>query len=195
MLDGTLVTIGGQSAFIDYISPSQVNALVPSNVGTGTQQVTVTTPSGVSSPFTVTVNATEPGLLAPSSFNLNGTQYVVALFTDGTYALPAGAIAGVNSHPAKPGDLIVLYGVGFGPVTPTIPAGQVVGQSNTISSGLQISIGGQMASVPYDGFAFNYTGLYQLNVTVPQAGPGSVPLTFSLGGVAGAQTLYLAIGN
>src|SRR4029077_6613726 len=31
-LDGTKVTIGGQAAFIDYISPSQVNAQVPSNI-------------------------------------------------------------------------------------------------------------------------------------------------------------------
>ena len=38
-LDGTIVTIGGQLAFIDFISPVQVNALVPSNVGTGPQQL------------------------------------------------------------------------------------------------------------------------------------------------------------
>ena len=194
-LDGTSVAIGGQAAFVDYISPGQVNALVPSNVGTGTQQLTVTAPTGISSPFTVTVNSTEPGLLAPSSFSINGTQYVVALFTDGTYVLPVGAIAGINSRPAKPGDVIVLYGIGFGPVTPNIPAGQVVGQSNTVSSGLQISIGGQMASLPYDGLAFNYTGLYQFNVTVPQVSPGTLPLTFSLGGVPGTQTLNIAIGQ
>jgi uncharacterized protein (TIGR03437 family) len=41
-LDGTSVTIGGQAAFIDFISSGQVNALVPSNVATGTQQMTVT---------------------------------------------------------------------------------------------------------------------------------------------------------
>jgi len=35
------VTIGGQAAFIAYISPTQVNAQVPSNVGTGPQPVVV----------------------------------------------------------------------------------------------------------------------------------------------------------
>jgi N-acetylneuraminic acid mutarotase len=42
-LDGTTVTIGGKSAFIDYISPGQINALVSSDTPTGAQQVVVTT--------------------------------------------------------------------------------------------------------------------------------------------------------
>src|ERR1700678_3220574 len=71
-LDGTSVTIGGQAAFIDYISPGQVNAQVPSNVGTGTQQVVVKTANGSSTASNVTVKATQPGLLAPLSFNIGG---------------------------------------------------------------------------------------------------------------------------
>jgi len=45
-LAGTKVTIGGQAAFIAYAGPGQVNALVPSNVATGQQQITVTTAIG-----------------------------------------------------------------------------------------------------------------------------------------------------
>ncbi len=96
-LDGTSVTIGGQATFIDFISPTQVNPLVPSTVGTGLQQVTVTTPTGVSAPFNITVNALQPGLLAPSSFAVKGTQYAVATFSDGAYAHPAGAISSVDA--------------------------------------------------------------------------------------------------
>jgi uncharacterized protein (TIGR03437 family) len=50
-LAGTKVTIGGQAAFIAYAGPGQVNALVPSNVATGQQQITVTTAIGTSSPI------------------------------------------------------------------------------------------------------------------------------------------------
>ncbi len=64
-LDGTRVTIGGQSAFLDYISPNQVNAQVPSNIGTGLQPLIVTTAAGASAAYSVTVNADQPGLLAP----------------------------------------------------------------------------------------------------------------------------------
>ena len=195
MLDGTKVTIGGQSAFIDYISPSQVNALVPSNVPTGLQQIMVTTAVGTSAAYNVTVNTAEPGLLSPSSFTIGGVQYAVALFTDGTYVLPTGAISGVNSRPAKPGDTIVLYGIGFGPVTPAMTAGQIVGQLNSLSMPFQVSIGGVPATPIYDGLALNFAGLYQFNLTVPNLSAGNAALTFTLGGTAGIQTLYIAIGN
>jgi uncharacterized protein (TIGR03437 family) len=194
-LDGTSVTIGGQPAFIAFISPTQINAQVPFGVSAGLQAMTVTTAGVTSATYQVTVNAIEPGFLAPPSFSVNGIQYVVALFSDGTYVLPTGAIAGINSHPAKPGDTIVLYGVGFGPVSPSIPAGQIVQQLNALTALLQISFGGTPATaLPYAGLAPDYVGLYQFNLVVPQVAAGNaVPVTFTLGGVAGTQTLYMAV--
>jgi len=195
-LDGTKVTIGGKSAFIDYISPSQVNALVTSDTPTGAQQLTVTNSIGTSSTYNVTVNALEPGFLAPASFNIGGTQYAAALFTDGViYVLPVGAIPGVASRPAKPGDTIILYGVGFGPVTPAIPAGQIVQQANSLASAFQMAIGGVPVTPQYAGLAPNFVGLYQFNIVVPNVPTGTAPLTFTLGGTPGTQTLNLAIGN
>jgi uncharacterized protein (TIGR03437 family) len=196
-LDGTSVTIGGQAAFIDFISPGQVNALVPSNVATGAQPMTVTVGGATSTAYNINVNPAQPGLDAPASFNIGGTQYVVALFADGTYVLPTGAIAGLTSRPAQPGDEIVLYGVGFGPVTPNLQAGQLVQEANTLMSSLVMSVGGvPVTDLPYAGLAPGFTGLYQFNVVVPaNAGNGAVPLTFTVGGVAGTQTLYLAVGN
>ena len=194
-LDGTRVTIGGQLAFIDYISPTQVNAQVPSNVGTGLQPVIATTTAGANAPYTVMVNAAQPGFLAPSSFSIGGKQYVVALFSDGaTFVLPPGAIAGVPARRAKPGDNITLYGIGFGSVTPNIPTGQVVQQTNTLAAALHILFGQTEAAVGYDGLAPNAVGLYQFNVVVPNvAASDTVPLTFTLGGLPGTQTLYIAV--
>jgi uncharacterized protein (TIGR03437 family) len=194
-LDGTSVSVGGRAAFIDFISPGQVNALIPSNVATGPQQLTLKTAGGTTASVDITVNAVQPGLLAPPSFKVGGVQYAVALFSDGTYVLPEGAIAGLASRPAKPGDEIVLYGVGFGPVTPDIPAGEIVSQSNTLASSLQMSLGGLQLTPAYAGLAPNYTGLYQFNITVPGVATGAIPLTFAIGGVSGTQTLSIAIGN
>jgi uncharacterized protein (TIGR03437 family) len=193
-LDGTSVSIGGKTAFVNYISPGQVNVLVPSDAPTGQQPLTLTTAGGTAS-YTIAVNTVEPGLLAPPNFDIGGTQYVVALFPDYSYVLPAGAISGLSSSPAKSGDIIVLYGIGFGPVTPDIPAGQLVGEANSLATDFHIFIGGVECPVQYDGLAPSYTGLYQFNIVVPNVAAGNQPLTLTVDGVNGAQTLYVAIGN
>jgi uncharacterized protein (TIGR03437 family) len=194
-LDGVSVTIGGKQAFIDYVSPGQVNALVPSDVAPGPQQMTVTTAAGVSTPYSITVNPVEPGLLAPANFKIAGVQYAVAVFQDGAYALPVGAISGVTSRPAKPGDIVTLYGVGFGPVSPAIPAGQLAQQSNMVTGNLLMSVGGAPATLPYAGLAPGFTGLYQFNLTVPNVAAGNAALTFTIAGTPGSQTLFLPIAN
>ncbi len=194
-LNGTSVTIGGAQAFVEYADPGHVNVQVPSNVATGSQQLVVTTQAGSSAPYAVTVNATEPGLLAPPSFNSGATQYVVALFSDGTtYVLPPAGIPGVASRRAQPGDVITLYGVGFGPVTPSTPAGQIVQQVNSLASTMQVFFGGTAGTLTYDGLAPGAVGLYQFNVIVPNVPANdATPLTFTLGGVPGTQTLFIAI--
>lgn len=194
-LDGTNVTVGGKAAFIDYISPGQVNILLSSDTPTGAQQLIVTSPAGTSVPYSITINPTQPGLLAPPNFKIGNVQYAVGIFTDGSYALPTGALQGVRSRPAKPGDIITLYGVGFGPVTPYIPAGQLVQQLNMIATPLLMSVGGIPAMLDYDGLAPSFTGLYQINLVVPSVPAGDAALTFTLGGTPGTQTLYIPIGN
>jgi uncharacterized protein (TIGR03437 family) len=196
-LNGTKVTINGQPAFVEYISPNQVDVQVPSSVSTGVQSMTVTSPGGSSPTYQIVVNQTQPGFDAPAAFNIGGVQYVVALFNDGvTYVLPTGAISGVASRPAVPGDTITFYGVGFGPVTQNIPAGQIAQGLTTLASDFSISIGGMPATIVYAGLAPSYVGLYQFDVTVPNVAAGSaVPVTFTLGGVSATQTLNLAVGN
>jgi uncharacterized protein (TIGR03437 family) len=193
-LGGAQVTIGGHPAFVDYISPGQVNAQLPSGIGPGPLQLTVTSENVTSTPVNVTVNATQPGLLAPQTFNIGAKQYVVAQLPDGTFVLPAGAIAGVDSRPAKPGETIVIYGIGFGSVVPGTPAGQIVAGENQISASLQFLFGQTQGHVSYAGLEPDAVGLYQFNVVVPQVASGNlVPFTFNLGGAAGTQTLYTAV--
>ncbi|MFY9725028.1 MAG: IPT/TIG domain-containing protein [Bryobacteraceae bacterium] len=198
---GTVVTIGGQLAYIDYISPGQVNVQVPSTTPTGLQPIVVTSGTNVSPnpPQTITISATAPGLYAPSQLLIGGNQYVGALFSNSdTWVLPPNAVTGFTSQRAKPGDYITLYGIGFGPVVTNLPAGQIAqGTNNTLLAGsFQISFGGTPATVSYAGLAPDSVGLYQFNVVVPNVAANDLtPITFTLGGVAGTQTLYTAIGN
>jgi uncharacterized protein (TIGR03437 family) len=196
-LDSVSVSIGGAPAFVDYVSPNQVNAQLPSTIATGGMlPVTVTNGTVMTAQFNINVNATEPGLLAPTNFKIGGNQYVVAQHSDGSYVLPQGAIAGVSSRPAQPGETVVIYGVGFGPVTPDVPAGEIASGTTQLTSPIQILFGSEPASLAYSGLAPGLVGLYQFNVIVPfVAASDLVPLTFKLGGVAGSQTLYTAVGT
>jgi uncharacterized protein (TIGR03437 family) len=198
-LKGVTVKVNGLSAFLDYVSAGQVNAQIPNGVGTGPATLTLATSSG-SSTYTLTLNALEPGLLAPSSFTIGGKQYVVALNSDGSYTLPTASTLGLTSRPAKPGETIVIYGVGFGPAaaggTQILP-GVIVTQSNSLTNSMQMFFGGTQATLSYFGLAPTFVGLYQFNVIVPTslANSDTVPLTFNVGGNTGSQTLYTAVHN
>jgi uncharacterized protein (TIGR03437 family) len=199
-LQGVSVKINGQSAFVDYVSAGQVNAQVPNGVGTGPAAVTVTTSNGSSAPYTLTLNALEPGLLAPPSFTIGGMQYVEAFNSDGSYTLPTTSNLGLNSRPARPGETLVIYGVGFGPAAAggiPIPPGVIVSQTNSLLNSMQMFFGGSQATLTYQGLAPSAVGLYQFNVVVPSplANSDAVPLTFNVAGNAGSQTLYTAVHN
>jgi uncharacterized protein (TIGR03437 family) len=185
-LDGIAVTIGGQPAFISYISPEQINAQILSGARLGPQEVRVITAAGTSDPQMITVNEVQPGLLAPASMMINDKQYTQATLADG------GTVA--VSRPARPGETVVLYGVGFGPVTSGIGAGDIVQQDNSLLLPFQVFFGGTRAAVNYAGLAPGSVGLYQFNVIVPDSVAGAaVPLTFAVGGSSGQQVLYTAV--
>ncbi len=194
-LAGTTVTVGGQQAFIDFVSPTQVNAQVPSNVATGPQPVVVTTFGGSSVAYTITVNTVEPGILAPAAFHLSSGQYAAAVFANTlTFVLPPGAISGVASQRATPGDILTFYGVGFGTVTPNSPAGQIVQGTDQTTNVFQAFFGGTAATVQYAGLVAGFLGLYQFNVVVPKIGASdTVPVTFTLGGTNSTQQLLVAV--
>lgn len=209
-LNLTTVSVGGQSAFVEYISPGQINAQVPGTIGLGSQPVIVSTPAGASAAYNITATLQKPGLYAPTVFRSVGNQYVGALFTDGkTYVFPTGSFAGIPSRPAMPGETIVMYGIGFGAV-PGNPPGQIPQAANGLTLPLapKFYFGGVLAQVSYAGLSPQFIGLYQFNVIVPNGAAqafscgstcSAVTLTFTVNengtDVPGAQTLYTAILN
>ena len=123
-------------------------------------------------------------------------QYVWALLPDGSIDLPTGSVTGVVSRPAKPGETMVMYGVGFGPVSPTIPAGQIAQQATPLLEPFRAFFGGVPGTVSFAGLAAGAVGLYQFNVVVPTVSNGSaIPFTFTLGNETGTQTLFTAVHN
>jgi len=171
-LDGVSVRIDGKAAAICGISPGQINVQVPADTATGAVPVTVTNSIGTAT-GTVTLAAYAPGL-----FIYLG--WVAALHADGTYVTPAG----FGGRPATPGETVELYGSGFGPTTPAVPAGQIFNGAAPLADPTQVrvAIGGVPATVSWAGMVA--AGLYQLNVVIPPLADGNQPVAASIGGVA-----------
>lgn len=192
-LDGVNVSIGGKPAFIWYISPGQLNVQVPDGIATGDALI-VTTAQGSSAPYMIVAALRTPAVLAPPAFKVNGVQYAAALLPDRSFVGPTDLIAGLAFRPAKPGETIVLHGVGFGATDPFQPAGQVVAGAANLPAVL-VQIGGVSAQVTFAGLVANTVGLYQLNVVVPDIPAGDVPLTIQVAGVLAAQRLTISVGT
>ena len=199
-LENVSVTIGGKSAYVAYVSPTQLNVLVPEGVAIGSGvPVVVKTPAGESQAASVNTADLAPELLSPPSFAIAGRQYVVATLPVGdgtvTYVGPSGGITGVNMRPAKPGEVITLYGIGFGPVSPSTPAGTIATQAGSLTNPVTVQFGSTPATVQYAGLAPGFVGLYQFNVQVPNILAGDWPLVVSVNGTAVAPNLFVTTGQ
>ncbi len=196
-LDGVSVTIGGKPAFLSYVSPTQINLQAPDVPPGAGLPVVVSYQGQQSAAGSLTVNSQEPGLLAPSTFSVSGKQYVVAIHAASGAFVGNGSVPGVPAAPATTGETLVFYGVGFGPVKPAVPAGQVAAGQATLAGKLTFTIGNSAATVSYAGIAPGVVGLYQFNVVVPGGlQNGDQTVTLSLNGAGNSlQTLYLPVGG
>jgi len=186
VLDGVSVKINGKPAYISYISPGQVNALVPDDPATGDVRVELSNASGTSNQFTV--NKAE---LAPAFFQFTA-EYAAAVHVDGVYVGRAGLLAGASFTPAKPGETLMLFGTGFGPTDPPLATGQLVTAPAPLANTPTVTIGGAQAAVSYAGRTA--AGLDQLNVTIPADLPdGDAPLVAQIAGSSTQSNLRLTV--
>ena len=163
-------------AYVAFIGPNQINVQAPddSTVGAGIA-VQVTAGGGKSNTVTLDKKAIAPALLAPDAFKVDGRQYVVAQFLDQVYVGRVGLIAGVPFRPAKPGETITIYGIGFGPVSPATTAGTIAAGQTAIQPQPVFKIGTATVTPSYAGLVAGLVGLYQFNVVVPPSRRATMP--------------------
>lgn len=175
-LEGVSVTINGVAAYVEYISPGQINVLAPDDATVGTVQVQVTTAQQNSN--SASGRKTQ---FAPAFFTFGGGAFVAARHADFSLVGAANLLAGVVTLPAKPGETILLYGTGFGPTNLPVPSAQLVTTPEPLANPVQIRIGGVTAAVTFGGLVA--PGLYQFNVTVPNLPNGDAAVLATVGGV------------
>ena len=193
-LAGTSVTIDGKAAYLWYVSPTQINLQVPNDATTGSVPVVVKTGSGASATSTVTLAPFAP------SFNLLDAKHIAGIilrsngsgaYGGGSYDIvgPTGSSLGYPTVAAKAGDIVELYGVGFGPTSPTVAPGAAFAGAAATTNPVTVSINNVNVTPSFAGETS--AGLYQLNITIPSGlGTGDVSLQASVGG---AQTPIVVI--
>ena len=190
-IDGVSVSIAGKPAYIEYIRQDQINLQVP-DVGVGPVQVTVTNSDGASDPATVTSQQFGP------AFFLFGTKYAVTQhYPDYGYSSNPSWVPGAVA--AKPGDILILWGTGFGPTNPAVPAGLVPPPTGPIVTGggipVTVTVGGVTAQL-ISAVLSPYTGVYQIAIQLPSTLPnGDVPITASIGSYQSPDNVYIYVQN
>jgi uncharacterized protein (TIGR03437 family) len=165
ILDGVSVSIGGLPAYVNYVSPTQINVLTPANLTDQTPNVIVTNSVGSSVPELAISEPTNPAF-----FTWPNNQ-VVATHEDFTWAVANGTFPGVTTVPAKPGETIILWGTGFGPTSPAIPVGTIVPSDQTYYTTAMPTVEVNLvpATVYAAALAPGFAGLYQLSFQVPSS--------------------------
>jgi uncharacterized protein (TIGR03437 family) len=187
-LDGVTVLFNGRPAYLAYISPTQINLIVP-DISAGTTAVVLTnngtSPTGL---FT-----TPSSLYGSAFFTWPGNQ-IVATRQDYSYAVKSDTFAGLITAAAKPGDVLILWGTGFGPTA--APPGIPVPADKTYSTSTlpTVTINNVSATVYGAALASGYAGLYQVAIQVPDSLPdGDWPITATIGGVTSPPGTVLSV--
>ena len=182
-LANTKVLVNGVPAPVYYVAPGQIDFEVPIDAATGDGTVQV-------------VRGNQSGNLAYVNIGSRASRFL--LINGGPYVImttPAGALTGIPGAPAHAGDVVVIYVIGLGPTSPSVPSGTASpGPPNlaVISDLTQICFMNaspfqppNCSSVAFVGLSPNFVGLYQINATIPSGLPsGPQPFYFTVGSSA-----------
>lgn len=184
-LDGVSVLIDGRQAALSFVGPGQINAQVPDTTRTGIAPVEVRTPSGTAR-GTILLSVVTPALFTVAT--LEGFQLAAAVHLDGTLVGNPATLPG--SRPARRGDVIGIFGAGFGPTDPPRFAGRLI-EPAPLRNQFLIRIGDQLCQALFGGIVG--PGLYQFNIEVPDLPSGNHPVEIEVLGVRSQAGVGLPI--
>jgi uncharacterized protein (TIGR03437 family) len=170
---GVRVLINNIPANIYYVSPTQVNLLVPTSLSPGPAmlQLVVDSLAGPAVPIML-------GSAAPSLFQLDATT-VLGVHLNGSTITAAA--------PAKSGEVVVLFASGLGPTNPAAIPNQIpeIAESVTPMSSFSMLINGAAVNpqlILYAGVVPTFGGLFQINVQLPAGLPANPQIQIGYAG-------------
>ena len=189
-LDQVAVRVNGRPAAIFFISPAQLNVQAPDDNALGPVTVEVQHNGVTRAAAMAELRQAAPGLF---SFDPQGRKYLAAVHLDGTFAGPDQLFGdAVVTRPVKPGEVVLLFGTGFGATVPPVSAGRVFSGAAPLKDTARVLMGGIQADVLFAGLSG--AGLNQLNVRVPENIPsGDVPVIAETLGSRTQEGVFLRV--
>ncbi len=190
-----------QPAYVLFVNETQMNVQVPAFVGAFTGRIEVQ-PVFNRGQGRNEVRGNRVGVdlqpVSPALFTfLPDNRSVAAVHS----ALPGGLVGRLgqfpNSRPARLGDVISVYGTGFGPTSPTVEPGFRAEGVASLVSPVAVRIGAvnlASADILYAGAAPTFAGLYQFNLRIPEGlGSGELPIVLNVRGVDSQPGVVVAV--
>jgi uncharacterized protein (TIGR03437 family) len=180
----TRVLINNYAAGLYYVSPTQINFLVPPNLLPGPASVYVDVDSLRGSLIELMLTAVSPGLFQLDPQNAVATEANGSVLT--------------ASSPAKPGDIVILWATGLGETTPPVDGFQIPTAAAPLLAGANLSILLDGAAVDpnaidYAGVAPGFAGLYQINLTLPLSTGANPEIRLQLEGASSIPGVHLPV--
>ena len=174
------------SAVPIFVSAGQINAVMPSNTPLGKVSVQITYTNFKSNPAPVTVVNDSFGIISAG-----GTGQGPGLLQDfvaNVVKLPFNTF----SKPAKPGQTVIMYGTGLGPVD---YADNIAPKQATLATPVEVWVGSEPAKVQYSGRSPCCSGLDEIVFKVPAKAPVGcwVPIQVRTSGATPSNTVTMAI--
>jgi uncharacterized protein (TIGR03437 family) len=167
-----------------FVSPSQINFLIPANLLAGPAPLRVVK-QGITGP-TVTIAIVNG---APALFPSNG--YALAVDWNNANSLIT------TTAPAHSGDVVILYVTGLG-IAGVMATGEVPPQGIAINNlaSLKVNLGGtpvDPALIQYAGLTPGWAGLYQINLILPGSLGTDPEISVAIGDQSSPAGLKLAV--
>jgi len=161
-LDNVTVRAGGQAVPLFFVSPGQINVQLPSNLPTGEHFLTVHMDGKPDATAAFAVSRNAPGLYGTVA---NAETFAVAAHQDGS------AIS--VSSPARRGEIVSLYGTGFGPYNPEPPDGAAVssGTKYPLADAAKIVVGERQIEPVWAGAAAGKVGVTVVQLKIDESIP------------------------
>ncbi len=187
-LNGVTVNFGSTPAPILFVSPGQVNVVVPFGITGSTSQVSINSQGQFSAAFPVTIAKATPGIFTANS---SGQGQAAAI------NLESGVTSYNSQQPANAGDYVELYLTGAGQTSPAGGDGVPYAGPAACTLSSSVTIAGVTQVPQYcGGVPGQIAGLTQINVLIPSGlTAGQVPVSVTIGGVTSQPGVTISVSG